>query len=242
MDGTVAGAVMPTIRYFNSMADLSLAAAELVAEAAETAMAARGRFSIVLSGGTTPLPLYRLLATPAYSDRVAWNKTLLFWGDERCVPPDHPESNFLLASQTLLAEGLVPHENILRIPAEPPPPEEAALRYQETIRTHLGQEPFDLVLLGMGNDGHVASLFPGSPQLTEHHRLVAAVPTPTAIPPLPRITMTLTALNHSRHMVVLISGKEKGELLAAISSQGKSTPYPAAQLAPLGQLTWLAAR
>ncbi|MFZ5774776.1 MAG: 6-phosphogluconolactonase [Thermodesulfobacteriota bacterium] len=231
---------MPSsIRHFASLAELSEAAAEMVLAAGQAAVAARGRFALVLAGGATPATLYRLLAAPPFAARMPWDKTLFFWGDERCVPPEHPDSNFRIARETLLAASPIPANNILRIHGELADPREAASQYETTIRARLGNAPFDLVLLGMGTDGHVASLFPGSPLLGESLRLVGVMMEPQGVPPLPRVTLTLAGLNQSRAMLVLISGEEKRRMLQKIMAQGPASPSPAARLDPREQLVWL---
>ena len=202
-------------------------------------------FAIVLSGGSTPKNLYALLAgsTP-YSDEIPWSKIHFFWGDERHVPPDHPQSNFRMTREAMLSKAPVPDQNIHRVRAEEPNAGKAAAEYEKEIRTFfglaIGQLPcFDCILLGMGPDGHTASLFPGTVALQEKQRLVVAnyVEKFKAY----RITMTAPVLNNADTIIFLVGGKEKAETLQKVL-EGSPQPdlFPSQLIQPShGQLLWL---
>jgi 6-phosphogluconolactonase len=198
---------------------LFAAAAEVVLTAAARAIAERGAFSLALSGGSTPRGLYRLLADePAFRERMDWTRLQVFWGDERCVPPDHPDSNYRMALEALISRVPIPAENVHRIHAEDPAPERAAADYEATLRRVL-KEPatmprLDLVLLGLGPEAHTASLFPGTRALHETHKAVVANWVGKLF--AHRITLTPPALRAARAVVFLVSGGEKALPLKAV--------------------------
>ncbi len=235
--GTVHVHVAPTLD------DLIRATAERFVALAEAAIRERGAFTVALAGGSTPRPLYERLATSPWKERADWTKVHLFWGDERAVPPDHPDSNYRLVAETLLAGIGLPVENVHRVEAERPP-EKAAERYEQVLRDHFRLPPghwprFDLILLGLGADGHTASLFPHTPALWEHRRLVVA----PFVPKLRshRITLTVPTINHARQILFLVSGEAKAETVARVV-QGTYAPdeYPAQLIHPRdGELWWM---
>ncbi|MDF1614852.1 6-phosphogluconolactonase [Desulfurivibrio dismutans] len=234
------------IQKFADTDQMAQAAAELVLTSALAAVIDRGVFSLVLAGGGTPLPLYRRLAAPPFLAQMPWELTHLFQGDERCLPPEHPDNNFGRAAATLLAPGQVPADNIHRMAGEDPDPERAAADYQRRIKDFcrdLAVTDFDLLLLGMGDDGHIASLFPSSPLLAEQDRLVAAETKPAGKPPVPRLTLTLPAINSARRVLLMISGPEKERIMTEITTDPKAAAakYPAALVAPRQELYWLVA-
>jgi 6-phosphogluconolactonase len=224
-----------------------VAASEVLRQARQTVQE-KGFFSFVLSGGSTPGPLYSLLAgDPSVSSAVPWNRTHFFWGDERHVPTDHPESNYRMAKEALLSKVPVPGENIHPIRSGNPDAHQAAEEYEDTVRTFFrlkaGEFPrFDLVLLGMGPDGHTASLFPGTEALQERRRLVVAnwVEKFHAH----RITMTLPLLNQAALVLFLVSGEEKAETLReVIEGKERKAPFPSHLIRPAdGRLLWLVDR
>ena len=217
-----------------------LALAHHVAEwITQVALAAQGSFRVSLSGGSTPKTLYGLLASDEFRDRFPWSRVSWYWGDERFVPHDHPESNFRMIREAMLAKAPVPPENIHPIPTDGAP-EDAARRYERTLQEAYGattldsQRPlFDVTLLGLGADGHTASLLPGEPVLNERKRWVTAV---SHGRPEVRITMTCLAIESSRRVAFLIAGEEKAAIFSAI--RAGNSGVPAAQVRPVGELLW----
>ena len=233
----------PDLRVLASPEAVAAAAAQEVATLARAAMAARGRFVLALSGGATPRRLYQRLAEPAARAAIDWQRVELFWGDERMVPPDHPDSNYGMARAALLSAVGVPAGHVHRIRGEADPAQ-AARAYQAEIARTLGVAEdgpppvFDLVLLGMGPDGHTASLFPGGEALAETRRWVVVSAGPTAGA---RVTLTLPLMNRARHLRVLVTGSDKAATLAvALEGPPASPPLPVQLLAPAaGRLAWL---
>lgn len=208
------------------------AAARLLAESAARALAERGRFLLCLSGGKTPVALLELLAAPPWREALPWRQTHVFWSDERCVPFDHPDSNCGVARRHLLSRVPLPEENIHPAPVDTTPPEAAARRWEDELRAFFAGPPvFDFSLLGMGTDGHTASLFPGHPALEEKTRWTAAVAHPSAKPPVPRLTLTLPVLNAARRTLFLC-GSEKGALVERMRNDpaGAARLWPAARV------------
>jgi 6-phosphogluconolactonase len=208
-----------------------------------TALAARGRFRVALSGGSTPKALYGLLASDEFRDRFPWRQVSWFWGDERFVPYDHPESNYRMTREAMLAKVPVLPENIHPIPTDGTP-EDSARRYERTLQKAYGAatlDPhrplFDIMLLGLGPDGHTASLLPGGPALDEQKRWVAVVAHGR---PEVRITMTYPALESSQRVAFLVAGKEKAAIFSAIRKGGSQVP--AARIRPVGELLWFVDR
>lgn len=231
----------PEIKVYPDEQTLAQAAAVQITTLANATMAAHGRFTLVLAGGSTPRTLYTLLSTTEFASRVPWSHVHCFWGDERCVPPDHPDSNYRLARESLLDHIPVPAANIHRIPGEQAP-EQAAIAYEQTLRAFFASNPrprFDLILLGMGEDGHTASLFPGTAALYERQRWVVAhyVDRTRGW----RITLTPVVLNAAAHIIFLVTGSQK----AACLQQVLIGPYqpdrlPAQIVRPThGDLLWL---
>ncbi len=226
------------IKVLPAAADLPAAAAERIVAAAEAKLAdIQHMFSIVLSGGGTPKLLYELLATPAYRDRLNWSKVEVYFGDERCVGPDHADSNYRMAHEAMLSKLPVPECNIHRMRGELPP-EQAATEYGQLLKGKFHDGGPDLVLLGMGDDGHTASLFPGTAALDEtHHRCVA-----NHVEKLDtwRITMTYPFLNRSAAVLILVEGQKKAARLHEVL-EGPRDPkrLPIQGIRPAGKLTWL---
>ena len=215
-------------------------AARCVVALSREAAGSRGRFSLALSGGSTPGKLYRLLAEEPYHDQIPWAEVHLFWGDERCVPPDDPGSNYSLVERTLISRVPIPPENVHRVRGELEPGS-AARAYERELQDFFcgPQARFDLVLLGLGEDGHTASLFPGSPVLAETERLVAAATAVYQDRPAQRVTLTLPAINSARQILFLVTGRAKAGVVQAIVA-GTGERLPAQQIQPAaGQLTWL---
>ena len=223
--------------YPNNAALAEAAAEHLVVQAAK-AIDARGRFLVALAGGSTPRATYTLLATDAFASRVDWSRVHVFWGDERSVPSDHADSNYRMAREALLDRVPIPAENVHRIAGELEPTQ-AAASYARELKVTLGADGrLDMVLLGMGSDGHTASLFPDTAALEERERWVV----PNYVEKLTtwRITLTLPALNRARQVTFLVAGPSKAEPLARIRA-GEDLPAGLVQPAE-GTLTWLADR
>jgi 6-phosphogluconolactonase len=229
----------PEIRILKTAPDLfEAAAAEFAAQASE-AVRANGRFTVALSGGSTPRTLYSLLAT---KPNIPWDKICIFWGDERHVSPDQPESNYRMANEALLSKVPVRPENIFRIHAEEKDAAVAALQYEQTLKDffHLspGEFPrFDLIFLGVGPDGHTASLFPGTSALNENQRLVVANWVPKFN--TDRITFTFPVLNAAACVMFLTSGADKAAILHEVL-ENSSADLPSQKVCPEnGKLIWL---
>ena len=208
-----------------------------------TALAGRDVFRVSLSGGSTPKALYGLLASDAFVRRFPWERVHWYWGDERFVPHDHPDSNYRMTREAMLSRAPVPSANIHPVPADDSP-DDAALRYERTLQAAYGgaaldssRPLFDITLLGLGPDGHTASLLPGEPVLEERRRWVAAV---SHGRPEVRITMTYPAIDSSRHVAFLVAGKEKAAMVQAIRAGGSQ--LPAARVKPVGELIWFVDR
>ena len=218
---------------------LSRQAAPYIAQALAAAAAARGTASVALSGGSTPRRTHELLAEPPLRDMVPWDRLHVFWGDERCVPPDHPDSNYLMAYETLLSRVPIPPPNVHRVPTVVGAPVAVAAHYERELRGHFGLEVedvpwLDLILLGMGPDGHTASLLPGGHAVEETRRLV--VPSQIDYMPHPRVTFTLPVLNAARAVAFLVTGRDKAPALAKALAGDPSVP--AGRVHPAGDLRW----
>jgi 6-phosphogluconolactonase len=205
----------------------------------QAGLAAEGSFRVSLAGGSSPKTLYRLLASDEFRDRFPWQLVSWYWGDERFVPHDHPDSNYRMTRGAMLAKAPVPRENIHPIPTDGAP-EDAARRYERTLQEAYGattldpQRPlFDVTLLGLGPDGHTASLLPGEPVLNERKRWVAAVPHGR---PEVRITMTYPVIESSLRVAFLVAGEEKPAIFSAI--RAGNSQVPAARVHSLGELFW----
>lgn len=239
------GQHMPEIVVLPDPHSLAEEAARRFVALAAAAIAARGRFTVALAGGSTPAELYRLLAQAPAREQVDWGRTLVFFGDERCVPPDHPWSNYRMAREALLDRVPLPPGNVYRMAGEQPP-EDAATVYAAGLRSAFDlagstRPRFDLILLGMGDDGHTASLFPDTPALAERRRLVVPNQPPSYVQPaVTRITLTFPTLNAARAVLFLVAGVGKAEKVGAILGRGQPEVLPAGQVQPRqGQLVWL---
>lgn len=234
-----------TIEVVATASDLFHAAAEEFVRAGRAAISAQGRFTVALSGGSTPKALYCLLATNYAA--FDWTHTFLFFGDERHVPPNHPGSNYRMVNESLLTKIAIPPENVFRVPAENSDAAAAASDYEAQLRRFFDLQPgafprFDLILLGMGPDGHTASLFPDSPALDEHSRLVVA--NWVAKFNTHRITFTFPVLNRAAEVMFMASGADKADMLRQVLEgkfEGKPTPLlPAQTVQPSdGRLLWM---
>jgi 6-phosphogluconolactonase len=235
------------VECFSDRGEMVHFEAERVVAQAGDAIAQRGRFVVALSGGATPRPLYQLLAHSPFATRIQWPRVHVFWGDERCVPPDGPESNYRMACEALLEHVPIPGTNVHRIRGELAP-SAAATAYEELLIRYFspGELPldptFDLVLLGMGADGHTASLFPGSAAVSDTGRWVAATPAPQAGPW--RVSLTPELLNTARNVTFLVSGADKADrvrdVLEPRQKDEHTATLPAALIRPThGALHWM---
>lgn len=233
---------MPTPQTIiaSTPAELDRRVADFVEDAARRAIGARGVFHLCLAGGSTPEGAYRELRTPERTGRLDWSKVHFYWGDERPVGPDDPESNFRMAREALLDWIDIRDGQIHRIKGELPP-EKAALDYARTLIDRFGRDAdwpaFDLVMLGMGADGHTASLFPGTAALEEKQRWVVANPAPQKS--TTRITLTLPSINHACDIVFMATGVEKSAAVAHARTQPGDPACPASLVQPLdGTVYW----
>jgi len=238
---------MSKITVYPDKDSLISGAADFIAGAAVQAIEARGRFTLALSGGHTPRPVYARLATPGYRERLDWSKVQVFFGDERCVPPDDPQSNYLMVKTALFDEVPLPEANIHRIRGEDDPEQAASYYAQELQRTFGGEaaaggspmEGFDLILLGMGDNGHTASLFPGLPAVTETMRWVMAQYVEVVC--MWRLTLTPVVINAARQVAFLVAGAPKAEMVHKVL-EGPYQPVvlPSQIIKPTqGELHWL---
>lgn len=245
----------PAVKVVENPTALFRAAGREFVRIANAAIAEYGNFSVALSGGSTPKGLYSLLATDAeFRSKIPWEKTHFFWGDERYVPPGDAQSNYRMAMEAMLSKVPVPEGNIHRIRTELGEPEEVARAYEAEIRDffQMGRASvptsrvgavskwprFDLILLGLGPDGHTASLFPGTRALHEKARLVVA----NWVEKFQdwRITLTLPVLNHAKSVLFLVSGADKAEMVQRVLASSDADVLPAQMVQPgSGQLTWL---
>lgn len=228
------------VRVLRDMESLSRGAADRFLALSRESISAGGRLTVALSGGSTPQGLYSLLGSDPYQASVDWRRMYVFWADERAVPRDHPDSNFKLAFDTFLSRVPIPEANLLRIRGEDGP-EKAAREYEEALRNFFGQHRtpvFDLIILGIGEDGHTASLFPGSSALAETARLV--LPVYPDRPKTSRVTLTLPVLNNASHILFLVSGRAKADIVAEVLGDGKAKArYPAGLVKPShGSIEW----
>jgi 6-phosphogluconolactonase len=242
------------VRVYRDPGELALKAARRFARLADQYVVGCGRFTVALSGGSTPKAMFSVLAEDPFLNTVPWSSIYFFWGDERCVPPDHPDSNFRMTHETLLSKVPVPQQNIFRVPAELPDTANAAEQYSATLTTFFlaghdadrsGTAPlsnlprFDLVFLGMGPDGHTASLFPHTTALQAGEKIVVAnyVEKFKAY----RITLTAATINNARNITFLAAGEDKTETLRNVL-EGPYQPevYPSQLIQPRnGTLLWM---
>ena len=227
------------IRIFPNPDALAIGAAEYIHTLAEACIADHGHFSLVLSGGSTPMHTYRQLVNQNHKQDLDWTKVQIFWGDERCVPPDHAQSNYRMAREAFFEHVPIPSENIHRMACEDDPAA-GAEAYEGMLREQFptGELPqFDLVLLGLGDDGHTASLFPGTEILEEQERWVA----PIFVRHLEswRISLTFPVLNASTQTAFLVSGESKARIIQEILGTSAMDPlHPAQRIRPLQKLIW----
>lgn len=229
------------LSIFRNKQDLSKRAAEEIISLIRLGLAEEGRFTLMLSGGSTPKSVYAQMARA----KLDWAKVHAFWGDERCVPPDHPDSNYRMGKESLLDRIHLPEENIHRIRGELPAAQ-AAQEYQEELVAFFGSQErppyFDLILLGMGEDGHVASLFTASPALEESERWVIAVEHKQPPPPMvARVSISLPVINAAKRVILIVSGTAKALLVKqALNPEDEELRLPVQRIKPVdGELEWM---
>jgi len=234
------------IRVYKDAEALWRGAARLFAEISLQCIREQGSCSLALSGGKTPRWLYGLLARLPYLRSIPWERVRVFWGDERFVPHSHEASNFRMAWETLLSKVPVLESNLFPVPTDAAGAEAAARAYEATLRSVFAlRDPvppsLDLLLLGLGADGHTASLFPGGPECDERMWWCVASRAPEETPASQRVTLTLPVINRARNVLFLVSGREKEAVLRKILSPDRSgaPQYPAQRVAPAGELWWL---
>lgn len=236
-----------TLRRFGTADELANAAAALFCEAACEAVGARGHFCVVLPGGRTPALLFAALREAPWAGKVPWRDSHFFWSDERCVPADHADSNYGRARRELLTRVPIPAGHVHRAPTEIGAADQAAAAWEHALREFFGAgarapayPEFDLAILGVGADGHTASLFPGAPALDVSEHWVAAV-APNGTPPVARVTLTLPVFNHARQVMFLAAGPDKREVMDAIASGSNpaAAGFPAARVRPSKRPIWL---
>ena len=240
----------PEVRVVNDGQELAEEAADLLIWLGTRAIASHGSFRIALAGGSTPKGLHAALVTPRFSKQLNWTKVEFFFGDERCVPPDHPESNFRMANETLLRPLGIEPGRTFRMEGEAANREEAARRYEAILRKQFGAPlpawpRFDLVLLGLGEDGHTASLFPETPVLNEQARLVVTNEAPKGVPH--RLSLTAAVINRAWAVMFLVVGSGKAEAVRAVlespppgqKPEQADLKFPARLIRPMdGRLIW----
>ena len=230
------------IYKFPGIAELAAQLAADFKAAAEEKAAAGERLIVALSGGHTPKSFFEVLAAPPYRDSVPWDNVIFFWGDERCVPPDNDESNFKMTNLALLSHIPIPEPNVHRVLGENPPEEEAE-RYAEVIKNFVpsagnGFPRFDWIFLGMGDDGHTASLFPGAPTLEEREKICVVATHPQT--GQKRVSVTFPVLDNGARVSFLVAGADKEPVLRQIlEGEGQQLPYPSSMVNPVdGVLEW----
>ncbi len=244
MNTSTHSATKATILVSRSSDQAYTDAAEFILRCAEQAIASKGAFTIALSGGSTPKRLYELLASPAWRDRIPWNKIEFFWGDERYVPPTDSSSNYRMTNEAMLSKVSVSAERIHRVPTELEPPEAAAESYENEIRrvvpSRSGAVPeFDLILLGLGTNGHVASLFPFQPALHEKSKVVISEYIEEV--KMTRISLTFPVINAAKDILFLSLGPDKASVIQEVlMGKPDAERLPAQYVHPeQGRATWL---
>jgi 6-phosphogluconolactonase len=233
---------MTNINVADNYEDLCEKVTQQILDLSNKKIALQDRFSIVLSGGSTPKGIYQCMVSPSFKNNFQWEKMHFFWGDERCVPPEDQRSNYRMVSESLLTKVGIPHRNIHPVQTKNGDPQALARLYEEDIsdffKLKKGDFPvFDLVLLGIGADGHTASLFPGNPVLLEKDHLAAAV-SQEGIPEK-RITLTFPAIDHADMIFFLVSGQEKADIVHEVLEGKDKDIFPAGRIRPpQGKLCW----
>ncbi len=225
----------PEQKVLADVPSLIEAAAEQFVASARAAIAKRGVFHVALAGGSTPKGLYQKLATTPYIEKIDWTRVHLFFGDERCVLPTHPDSNYKMAREAMIDQLPIPAENVHRMRTEDGVAPDVAIAYCHKMRKVLGEAPLDLVLLGLGPDGHIASLFPGTPAIDVTDKKTTSVYVEKF--DSWRVTMTYPVINAARQVIVFIAGEAKADIVKDITSE-EVTDLPVQRLAPQNEYYW----
>jgi 6-phosphogluconolactonase len=227
-------------RVFENVDALSQGVLDELLRILKDSIEKRGRFVIGMGGGRTPAKMYELWSQPKIASAVPWSQVHMFWGDERYVPANDPQSNYRMARETLISSVPIPAANVHPVPTEVAPQEACAEAYEAALKKFFGSEPpaLDLNLLGLGGEGHTLSLFPGAPALEEKKKWVVAVE--VAAKPPRRVTLTLPVANQARNTFFLVAGPDKRDIVAALRKDpgGPASQYPAARIQPPGGLKW----
>ena len=227
-----------SIKVVADAGQIAATAAEEICLAADAAIAARGNFSIALAGGSTPKTLYQLLGSERYAKGIDWKNWHIYFGDERCVPPAHPDSNYRMANESLLSRVPIPADNVHRMKGEIEP-QQAAMEYGQMLKQNFGDGGLDVILLGMGDDGHTASLFPHTAALAEtRHRCVANYVEKMGVW---RVTLSAPFINQAGQVIVMVSGGGKAKRIEQVL-QGPLDPQnlPIQMIQPTsGQMLWI---
>ena len=237
------------IHTFETIEELSASAAQTIYDLAIKAISKDGLFTLALSGGTTPQRLYQKLSDDPFREIMPWDKIYFFFGDERIVPREDLLSNYHTADKILFSRVPIPETNIIRILTENNTPQQAAEKYENIIKNFFSYQKskmpvFDVIVLGVGEDGHTASLFPGDIALKEKEKIAVAVDTPGVAPLVPRVSLTLPVINAARNVVFLGSGENKKTIINQVFkeySEKKPKTLPAAMVQPEGNLIWFVA-
>ncbi len=239
----MSGTPPPEVRVFADLEDVSRNAAEFFRLLSQKVILQQGRFAAAISGGSTPRRLYELLGSSHYREAIDWKRVHIFQVDERCVPRHHPDSNYGMIFNTLLAPANIPESNVHRIAGEDSA-EQAAGRYEQELRAFFdttGIPSFDLLILGVGEDGHTASLFPNKAAVFDQEHLAA--PVHLEPPKLSRVTLTFPVLNHAARILLLASGQSKAQVIQEIIEKRTPQEYPAGLLRPAkGSALWFVDR
>jgi 6-phosphogluconolactonase len=240
------GSVVAEIRHYETLHLASKAMANDISKTIENVLYRKNEFNLAISGGDTPKNLYNLLGSE-FKDSISWQRVHIFLCDERCVPKDHPDSNYNMVYNNLISKITIPNKNIHRIITEMENPHESALDYENLLQEFFpkgSQHTFDLMLLGMGEDGHTASLFPKSPILKEEEHWVSEAIAPSTHPPRNRITLTIPIINSSKSIFFLISGKKKITIAKSIFKEPKAAikKYPVAMVHAIEDTIWYIAK
>jgi len=231
----------PSICVLPDAGAVAREAADRLAVMSRTAIATHGEFSVALAGGSTPKVMYELLAADPYRSRVEWERVAIYFGDERCVPPEHPESNYAMAREALLSKVPIPPSRVFRMRGEIDP-NEAAMEYGQLLKQKFGDGGLDLVLLGMGDDGHTLSLFPGTAAVDEQeHRVVANYAEHSTTGKSWRITMTAPFVNRAHAVMVLVNGAKKAQRVQEVlEAERNPRRLPIQLIDPVnGRMIWL---